>query len=208
MTGTDTIAKIRALGVGALIVGSSGNNLAAEHLGAGADLFWRKPLPGPITMVRDIGSRLHFPATWRVLFADDCMVIGLVMQRKLVGALPVGAEVTLVTSGEDALAAMAAPFDLIILDQNMSADGMTGAEVAKVARDRGSTSIIVGFSGASLEAEFLAAGCDLCWTKSIDESEIKSSLVKCPNKYISSIAPRTHVHLPSTRRLHVACVVI
>ena len=183
-TGTETIAAIRALGVGALIVGSSGNDLEAEHLNAGADLFWRKPTPGAAKMVQDISSKLSLPSAWRVLFADDDMIVSFCMQRKLETALP-GADVRLVSSGAAALKAIAAngPYDLVIVDMHMG-NGASGADVARLVRagenpGGAAAAIIVGFSGDSVETEFLAAGCDLCWSKSIDTDEIKSSLMKC-----------------------------
>ena len=51
-TGSDTIADIRARGFGRLcIVGSSANDLEEEHIAAGAQLFWRKPIPNQNILV-------------------------------------------------------------------------------------------------------------------------------------------------------------
>ena len=45
LTGTETILALRAKGVRSSIIGSSANDLSANHLEAGADLFVHKPIP-------------------------------------------------------------------------------------------------------------------------------------------------------------------
>ena len=181
MQGTATIKAIRALGVKAIIVGSSGNDLAAEHLAAGADMCMRKPIPRPAAMAQRLRSILPLPSTWRVLFADDNPTVVCIMKRKLQIALP-GVEVTVVSSGKAAIAAvMTEPYDLLILDQCMG-DGVMGVDVARLARTKESLSaaaVVVGFSGNSMESEFLAVGCDAAWSKAINVEEIKVSLLEC-----------------------------
>ena len=180
MQGAETIRAIRALDISALIVGSSGNDLRAEHLAAGADLFWRKPTPQPASMAQQLRSRLPLPTAWRVLLADDNSTVAFIMQRKLGLALP-RAEVTVVSSGKAATAAIAAePYDLLVLDNDMG-DGVMGTDVSRLARAAESLSldaVVVGFSRNSMEAEFLEAGCDAVWSKSINADEIKASLLE------------------------------
>ena len=182
MQGTATIKAIRALGVEATIVGSSGNDLAAEHLAAGADMFMRKPMPRPAAMARRLRSILPLPSTWRVLFADDNPTVACIIKRKLQIALP-GAEVTVVSSGKTFVAAvMSEPYDLLVLDQCMG-DGVMGVDVARLARTKGSLSVaavVIGLScGNSMESAFLAVGCDAAWSKAINAEEIKASLLGC-----------------------------
>ena len=74
MTGTETISALRVLlgpTSSTQIVGASANDLAAAHVAAGADLFWRKPLPTAANMARILRSLIPLPAVWRVLVADD-----------------------------------------------------------------------------------------------------------------------------------------
>ena len=202
MQGAEAIRAIRALGISALIVGSSGNDLRAEHLAAGADLFWRKPTPQPASMAQQLRSRLPLPTAWRVLLADDNSTVAFIMQRKLGLALP-GAEVTVVSSGKAATAAIAAdPYDLFVLDNDMG-DGVMGTDVSRLSRAAESLSldaVVVGFSGNSMEAEFLEAGCDAVWSKSINADEIKASLLETLR------VPRAATTSPTAGALAVATV--
>ena len=75
MTGTETISALRVLlgpTSSTRIVGASANDFAAAHVAAGADLFWRKPLPTAAKMAQILRSLLPLPAaSWRILVADD-----------------------------------------------------------------------------------------------------------------------------------------
>ena len=155
MTGTQIIAAIRSRSIDVCIVGSSANDLKDKLLEAGADLFWRKPIPGQSKLVRDLRSQVPLPANWRVLVADDDSIVLMVLQLKLQAALP-GADVTAVGSASAALeAALSTPFDLLIFDENIG-DNVKGTDIARRIRaESGSpnvNAVIAGFSAESMVA--------------------------------------------------------
>ena len=89
VTGADTIRALRKLGSTALVVGFSANDVGAEHVAAGADLFWRKPGPEPTVMAAVLSESLGLPrGPWRVLAVDDDPTVRFVLVRKLKQALP------------------------------------------------------------------------------------------------------------------------
>ncbi len=54
MLGTDAVIAMRSMGICALIIGCSGNDLDQEFRSAGAEFFWGKPLPSDAEIVRQI----------------------------------------------------------------------------------------------------------------------------------------------------------
>lgn len=74
MSGEETIRALRAKDVDALIVGISGNEKEKEHLSAGAQDFFQKPIPGDEEIVRRLISKMSPPSNWKVLCVDDADV--------------------------------------------------------------------------------------------------------------------------------------
>ena len=58
-SGTQLIARLRGMGSAAVIVGISGAYKAPNHLQAGADLSWGKPLPSNETIWQQLAPRLQ-----------------------------------------------------------------------------------------------------------------------------------------------------
>jgi PAS domain S-box-containing protein len=58
LTGEETIGIIRPH-VKGIIAGSSGNDMSKEHVAAGADLFWLKPVPKDHTVLEDLREAFH-----------------------------------------------------------------------------------------------------------------------------------------------------
>lgn len=83
MNGGETIRELRSsLQSDALIVGISGNDKQVEHLQAGADSFFQKPLPNDSTLVESLQQHLAPPAGWKVLIlADDGSEASMLMER-------------------------------------------------------------------------------------------------------------------------------
>lgn len=72
MTGDETILELRSrFRSDALILGVSGNNKQAEHLQAGADLFFQKPLPSDTLLVESLKHALAPPSRWKVLILSQ-----------------------------------------------------------------------------------------------------------------------------------------
>ena len=74
MSGEETIRALRAEGVDALIVGISGNSKEKEHLSAGAQDFFQKPIPNDQVIVSRLISKLAPPGSWKVLVVEDVEV--------------------------------------------------------------------------------------------------------------------------------------
>lgn len=58
MLGTDVVVEMRSMKMGAIIIGSSGNDLESEFRAAGADFVWRKPIPSNDTIIQQLRSVL------------------------------------------------------------------------------------------------------------------------------------------------------
>jgi len=71
LNGDETIRELRRRNADALIVGISGNDKQVEHCQAGADSFFRKPLPNDATLIQSLQHQLAPPAGWRVLILSD-----------------------------------------------------------------------------------------------------------------------------------------
>jgi signal transduction histidine kinase/DNA-binding NarL/FixJ family response regulator len=72
MNGDETILDLRSrLGSDALILGISGNKKEVEHLQAGADLFFQKPLPSDTHLIESLQHRLAPPSGWKVLILSQ-----------------------------------------------------------------------------------------------------------------------------------------
>lgn len=83
MSGEETIRALRAKGVDALIVGISGNSKEKEHLSAGAQDFFQKPIPTDDVIMSRLVPKLSPPCTWRVLCVDDVEVNSKFLCRRL-----------------------------------------------------------------------------------------------------------------------------
>jgi hypothetical protein len=58
MLGTDAVFALRRMRIKSLIVVCSGNELEREAKEAGADFFWRKPIPSNETIIEQWRSTL------------------------------------------------------------------------------------------------------------------------------------------------------
>ena len=206
-TGAETIAELRKCQVGSLIVGLSSNDLQEAHLSAGANLFWRKPIPAPANLAQTLRELLPLPSRWRVLAADDSAVVRRMLVRKLQMALP-GCIIVEACSALEASTALfgdahshdASTFDLVVLDEDFGEGSTKGTDLAIAARAAGLNAVIAGLSGSSMEAAHLDAGCDLSWPKSIDVETMRADLLQC----IRAGIPAGTRNEPEMRRLFLA----
>ncbi len=184
MTGAHAVTELRAMGSTALIIGLSANDIELELLGAGADLFIRKPLPLPREMSQLLRERLPIPRTWRALLADDSELVRLVRVRLLSEALP-GCVIDEACSGREALALVAkhGPYDLVLLDEQLG-DAFTGTFVGRAARAVSASAVLVIGSGEcsdgdALTAEQRDAGFDLAWPKLSTAAMMRDDVLRC-----------------------------
>lgn len=83
MSGEETIRALRNRGVDALIVGISGNSKEKEHLQAGAQDFFQKPIPSDEVIIKRLIPKLSPPCDWKVLCVDDIKVNTRFLCRRL-----------------------------------------------------------------------------------------------------------------------------
>ena len=182
MTGAETIAVLRSRCKDTVLIGYSGNDVREEHIGAGANVFWRKPIPAANEIIRVLRSELPPPRVpWRILLADDDPMVRHVLGMKLQVALG-RCDITEATNGHEAHSRVNADtFDLMILDENME-PGPKGSVVCRDYRASGSasggTAIVVGCSGGSMTSEHAAAGCDFSWAKGVTPDTIKRDVLE------------------------------
>jgi CheY-like chemotaxis protein len=117
----------------------------------------------PVASVPPAGNAQPQPVSAPRLLVVDDLPTNFVMIEKMLQSLGLGA--TMVTSGSEALAAMAAqPFDVVLTDCRMP--GMTGYELARAIRGRepgARRTVIIGISANDSEADIadcLASGMD------------------------------------------------
>ena len=67
MNGDETIRRLRGMNTDAAIIGISGNKKEDEHIEAGADAFFQKPLPSNQELLESLTRKLAPPAGWKVL---------------------------------------------------------------------------------------------------------------------------------------------
>jgi len=58
MVGTDVVYAMRRMRIDSIIIGYSGNDLETEFKEAGADWFWKKPMPSNELIIRDLREAL------------------------------------------------------------------------------------------------------------------------------------------------------
>lgn len=175
MTGDQTIRAMRQRGVESIIVGSSGNDLSAAHVEAGADLFWRKPIPFKkgecqSELHKLLVERVGLPRSWTVLVADDQRLNRRLLCRKLRSLGDWASEWVFLeaSSGEEALQMSEShQVDLVALDECM-ADQLRGSSVAKAIRAQSEHPLLISVSGMDmLEDHSLQDVFDLVWRKPI-----------------------------------------
>ena len=92
-------------------------------------------------------AEVAVPSTWRVLIADDNVVVRSSVRfllRRVDAAWNIGETET----AEDAIALAAGqPYDLIIMDEHFGENRMTGTEATGIMRTAGVTGLIVGLTG-------------------------------------------------------------
>ena len=74
LSGEETIRELRGRDVDALIIGISGNLKEKEHLAAGAQDFFQKPIPNDQVLLSRLLDKVAPPSTWKVLCVDDVPV--------------------------------------------------------------------------------------------------------------------------------------
>lgn len=84
MNGEETIRQLRShLKSDALIMGISGNEKQAEHLSAGADSFFQKPLPSDASLIESLQHKLAPPAGWKALILSDRDEVASMLTERL-----------------------------------------------------------------------------------------------------------------------------
>ena len=161
LNGAETISKLRGeLKETAIIVGISANAKGAEFSGAGAELFWRKPIPQYATLGQELARHVALPKRLRVLLLDDertalkLQAMQFKKERKeweVVTCTTAGEFIAKVKGGEE-------PFDLYVLDEHLGAasnensedEDWTGSTLANAFLPRaGRKSLVVSRSGNS-----------------------------------------------------------
>jgi len=54
LLGTDVVVQLRSMKLSSLVIGNSGNDMESEFCRAGADVFWKKPIPPNETIIRQL----------------------------------------------------------------------------------------------------------------------------------------------------------
>lgn len=84
MVGDETIRQLRTnLKSDALILGISGNDKRAEHMDAGADSFFQKPLPGDSALIEHMQEKLAPPGGWNVLILSNDKGVSTLLKERL-----------------------------------------------------------------------------------------------------------------------------
>jgi CheY-like chemotaxis protein len=184
MNGAETIRELRKHNVDSLIIGVSGNSKEDEHVSAGADFFFQKPLPPDDILLHAFLARLPPPKGWNVLVVDDVKVNIHFLRRKLQKASSAHFTtidmaqkhwlISMCTTGKEAMDLIQKQhFDLLVLDQNLGDDTIRGTDIAEFARECGvnKDSIIVLNSGSELKQREASEPFDLYWPKPLPSVE-------------------------------------
>ena len=83
LNGDQTIRKLRKVHVDAAIIGISGNKKEKEHLEAGADMFFQKPLPNDKVLLESFRGKLPPPKGWNVLVVSNDSSISTLLTDRL-----------------------------------------------------------------------------------------------------------------------------
>jgi CheY-like chemotaxis protein len=146
MNGDETIRELRKRNVDSLIIGISGNFKENEHVSAGADSFFQKPIPSNEILMQGLLSRLPPPAGWNALVVDDVKLNSHFIARKLQMAssphftnLEVAKKrwsISSCTSGVEAMDLIKTThLDLLVLDQNLGNETIRGTDIALFAKE-------------------------------------------------------------------------
>ncbi|CAB9522772.1 respiration control sensor protein ArcB [Seminavis robusta] len=142
MNGDETIRKLRCrLHSDALIMGISGNDKQVEHLHAGADLFFLKPLPSDTTLIESLQNKLAPPAGWKVLIlSPDASVSSLLTEQLHRVASPhfttkeVSEKRWTIVSRSSYLVDDAEDFDMVVVVESGNSDDALSSEARKQLR--------------------------------------------------------------------------
>ncbi len=165
-----------------LAQGMGGSIVASSTPGVGSTFRLRLPAPesaGPsepeTTRAAQTPGR---SVDGRVLVADDSPDNRRLLQFFLERA---GLHVTLVENGQQAVdAALADPFDLVVMDMQMPV--LDGYGAVRRLRASGYTGLIMALTAHALESDrdaCLAAGCDLYQTKPIHRAALIAEVARC-----------------------------
>jgi len=185
MNGAETIRELRKHNVDSLIIGVSGNSKDNEHVSAGANSFFQKPLPPDDILLHAFLARLPPPNGWNVLVVDDVKVNSRFLRRKLQKASSAHFTnmdmaqkhwfISTCTTGQEAMDLIQNQyFDLLVLDQNLGDDTIRGTDIAEFARECGvnKNSITVLNSGSDFkQTEEASEPFDLYWPKPLPSVE-------------------------------------
>ena len=83
MNGDETIRELRKVDIDATIIGISGNKKEEEHLEAGADMFFQKPLPKDTALLELFRGKLSPPTGWKVLVVSNDSSIATLLTDRL-----------------------------------------------------------------------------------------------------------------------------
>lgn len=83
MNGAETIKALRDGNLDCCIMGISGNSKRDEHLEAGAQDFFQKPIPKDDVLMQRLITKISPPSGWIVLCVDDVDINVRLMCRRL-----------------------------------------------------------------------------------------------------------------------------
>mmetsp|Transcript_21082 Transcript_21082/g.23947 ORF Transcript_21082/g.23947 Transcript_21082/m.23947 type:complete len:885 (+) Transcript_21082:92-2746(+) len=145
MNGEQTIKKLRACGVDSLIVGVSGNDIGKEHIAAGADNFFLKPLGSQRVIICNLLKQLPPPRGQKVLIVDSVPVSANFLKRKLFDVATAHLftqkmpekhwYISICTDPQDAVCKLKREwFDLVVSDLDLNDASMSGLDLIAYAR--------------------------------------------------------------------------
>jgi len=185
MNGDEVIRVLRDGNVDSLIVGISGNAKEAEHISAGAEEFFQKPMPRDEIVLQRLTVLLPPPAAWRVLVVDNVKLNCHFFQRKLrkvssahFTTMEMADRHWSISTSLNAKHAMSQlhkeSFDLIVLDDNLATDNLNATDVANFAREISSNkeAIIVLVTSTRRESNELLHPFNMTWSKPLPSVEI------------------------------------
>jgi len=177
MTGDETIRKMREKNIDSLIIGISGNLKADEHIAAGAQDFFQKPIPCNKTILKRLLMLLPPPRGWKVLIVDASLVNCQLLKRKLFKVasgyftkLEIAEEhwsISVCTIGAAAMPLLQKEwFDLLVLDDcHLDSNGITNFDIAECSKKQSMNPNAITVISSSSRDQEKSRFIDIYWQK-------------------------------------------